>query len=184
MRVGLNLFSPLLMKYWVLLLFITINQNNLVSKVGSIIFGVFYITIPFYLSLEFLNEAKIFIWFFAFLIVNDTFAYVTGSKFGRNKLAPTISPGKTVEGFVGGLSASIILGFILESYYPQFGFNWIIISIIASIFGTIGDLVESKLKREAKVKDSSGLIPGHGGFLDRLDSFIFAIPFIYIYIKA
>ena len=115
-------------------------------------------------------------------MVNDTFAFIIGMNFGRHKLAPKISPKKTIEGFVGGVVFSIILGIILEQYYIQEEFNWIIIALIASVFGTIGDLIESKLKREANLKDSSNLIPGHGGFLDRLDSFIFALPFIYLYI--
>ncbi len=166
------------------IILITINQDRLINKIGAILFGIVYITIPFYLSLDFLDEGPLFIWFFIFFAVNDTFAYLTGVKFGKHKLAPKISPKKTIEGFIGGFISSILLGIILHYYYPQEHFNWIIISFIASIFGTIGDLVESKLKREANVKDSANLIPGHGGFLDRLDGFIFAIPFIYLYIHS
>lgn len=166
------------------IILITLNQENLVKKIGSILFGVLYITTPFYLSLDFLDRGSIFIWFFAFFMVNDTFAYLTGVKFGKNKLAPKISPKKTIEGFVGGFVFSILLGVLLYYYYPQNDFNWVVIALISSVFGTIGDLVESKLKREAHVKDSGTIIPGHGGFLDRLDSFIFALPFIYLYIHG
>ncbi|MFV0531224.1 MAG: phosphatidate cytidylyltransferase [Flavobacteriales bacterium] len=165
------------------IMLITVNgQDKLIKKIGSILFGIVYITVPFYLSLEFLEKGTVFIWFFVFFMVNDTFAYLIGMKFGKHKLAPKISPKKTIEGFVGGFIFSMILGIILYYYYPQNYFNWIIIAFITSILGTVGDLIESKLKREANVKDSSNIIPGHGGFLDRLDSFIFAMPFIYLYI--
>ncbi len=166
------------------IILITINQDQLINKIGAILFGIVYITTPFYLSLDFLYEGHIFIWFFIFFAVNDTFAYLTGVKFGKHKLAPKISPKKTIEGFIGGFISSIVLGIILHYYFPQNHFNWIIIGFIASVLGTIGDLVESKLKREANVKDSANIIPGHGGFLDRLDSFIFAMPFIYLYIHS
>ncbi|APD07468.1 phosphatidate cytidylyltransferase [Flavobacteriaceae bacterium UJ101] len=166
------------------IILITLNQEKLVKKIGAILFGVLYITVPFYLSLNFLDRGNIFIWFFVFFIVNDTFAYVTGVKLGKNKLAPKISPKKTIEGFIGGFIASILLGALLYYYYPQNDFNWIVIGFISSVFGTMGDLVESKLKREANVKDSANIIPGHGGFLDRLDSYIFALPFIYLYIHS
>lgn len=166
------------------ILLITFNHKNLVQKIGTMLFGVLYITVPFYLALNFINQGNIFIWFFVFFMVNDTFAYLTGMKFGKHKLAPDISPKKTIEGFVGGLVFTLITGGLLQYYFPQPNFNWMIVAVIASVFGTLGDLVESKIKREADVKDSSNFIPGHGGFLDRLDSFIFALPFIYLYIET
>lgn len=166
------------------IILITLNQEKLTKKIGAILFGVLYITIPFYLSLNFLEEGTIFIWFFVFFMVNDTFAYLVGRKFGKNKLAPKISSKKTIEGFVGGFVFTIVLGIVLDYYFPQNNFKWLAVACISSIFGTIGDLVESKLKREANVKDSANIIPGHGGFLDRLDSFIFALPFIYLYIRG
>jgi phosphatidate cytidylyltransferase len=115
---------------------------------------------------------------------NDTFAYLIGKKFGKRKLFEKISPKKTIEGFIGGLTAGIIVATILALNTNSLNiFNWVVLSIIISIFGSIGDLVASKFKREAKIKDSSNLIPGHGGFLDRLDSLIFISSFVFLYLQ-
>ncbi len=149
-----------------------------------------YIIVPFMLLLqipEMTNSekfnGKIVLGIFILIWTNDTFAYIVGQKIGKTKLFERISPKKTIEGFVGGLIFSMIFSYILSTYFINLTFlNWLIIALIVSIFGTIGDLIESMFKREANLKDSSNLIPGHGGFLDRLDSFIFAIPFIFIYI--
>jgi phosphatidate cytidylyltransferase len=115
---------------------------------------------------------------------NDTFAYIVGKNFGKRKLFEKISPKKTIEGFAGGLFAGLIVSIILALTTNSLNiFNWIVLSIIISIFGSIGDLVASKFKREANIKDSSNLIPGHGGFLDRLDSLIFISSFVYLYLQ-
>ena len=115
---------------------------------------------------------------------NDTFAYLIGKKFGKRKLFEKISPKKTIEGFIGGLTAGTIVAIILALNTSSLNiFNWVVLSIIISIFGSIGDLVASKFKREAKIKDSSNLIPGHGGFLDRLDSLIFISSFVFLYLQ-
>lgn len=126
---------------------------------------------------------KILISIFILIWTNDTFAYLVGKNFGKRKLFPAISPKKTIEGFVGGLFFSIISGMILSYFYiglKDFYF-WIIIAIIVSIFSTLGDLIESKFKRVAGIKDSGKIMPGHGGILDRLDSIIFVIPFINLF---
>lgn len=114
---------------------------------------------------------------------NDTFAYLVGKNFGRNKLFPSVSPKKTIEGFIGGLIFSVICGILLAKFFIQVKhiYFWIIIAVIVSIFSTLGDLIESKLKRVAGVKDSGIIMPGHGGILDRLDSIIFVIPFINLF---
>ena len=122
---------------------------------------------------------------FILIWVNDSFAYIVGKSFGKQKLFYSISPHKTVEGFLGGLlfcciSASIVSRYIDDTLSTP---NWLIIAIIVSVFGTLGDLIESKLKRESNVKDSGKIIPGHGGILDRLDSIIFASPYIYLFLK-
>lgn len=115
--------------------------------------------------------------------VNDSFAFIVGKNFGKTKLFESVSPKKTIEGFVGGVVFAVIAGIIISYQTTLYSvLDWIIIALTTSILGTIGDLVESKFKRQANVKDSGNIMPGHGGLLDRLDSLIFAIPFLYLYI--
>lgn len=110
---------------------------------------------------------------------NDSFAYLTGSMFGKHKLMPSVSPNKTIEGFLGGgilaIATSLVLFKVNNHYSLSF---YIILGIIVFLVGTLGDLAESKLKRKYNLKDSGSFFPGHGGFLDRFDSFIFLVPFI------
>jgi phosphatidate cytidylyltransferase len=121
---------------------------------------------------------------FVLIWINDSFAYLIGSNFGRQKLFESVSPKKTVEGFLGGVFFSAIGSYFIFKYTNNLEFsNWLVISVIISVFGTIGDLIESKYKRQANVKDSGNLMPGHGGLLDRLDSAIFVAPFIYLFLK-
>jgi phosphatidate cytidylyltransferase len=122
---------------------------------------------------------------FILIWINDSFAYLIGSNFGRQKLFESVSPKKTVEGFLGGVFFSAIGSYFIFKCTNNLEFsNWLIISVIISVFGTIGDLIESKYKRQANVKDSGNLMPGHGGLLDRLDSAIFVAPFIYLFLKV
>ncbi len=120
------------------------------------------------------------------LWVNDTMAYLVGSIIGRTPLSK-ISPKKTWEGTIGGF-VFCVLAMGLAGYFLNSGFDlksvtqWMIIAAICAIFGTIGDLLQSKLKRLADVKDSGHIMPGHGGFLDRFDSLLFATPFVWLYI--
>ena len=121
---------------------------------------------------------------FVLIWINDSFAYLIGSNFGRQKLFESVSPKKTVEGFLGGVFFSAVGSYFIFKCTNNLDFsNWLIISVIISVFGTIGDLIESKYKRQANVKDSGNLMPGHGGLLDRLDSAIFVAPFIYLFLK-
>ena len=95
-----------------------------------------------------------------------------------------MSPKKTVEGFLGGLFFACIASYFIAYFSYTFKFTyWLILAIIISVFGTIGDLIESKFKRQAGVKDSGVIMPGHGGLLDRLDSIIFSAPFIYLFLR-
>ena len=118
----------------------------------------------------------------AFLILiwaADTFAYLGGSLLGKHKLAPNISPGKTWEGFLIScvLTAALAIGLSYIPYFRAMGFDvwrWIVIALLTEVFGLLGDLIESLLKRKADVKDSGNIIPGHGGILDRVDSILFA----------
>ena len=122
----------------------------------------------------------------AFLLIwtNDSFAYLVGKNFGKQKLFEKISPKKTVEGFLGGLFFASLASYFIAKYTDSLNFtSWLILSIIISVFGTIGDLIESKFKRQAGVKDSGIIMPGHGGLMDRLDSIIFAAPFIYLFLR-
>jgi len=115
---------------------------------------------------------------------NDTFAYLVGRQFGKHKLFEKISPKKTIEGFIGGLVFGVIAAIIIANTTNSLSIiHWIVLSIIIAFSGAIGDLVASKFKREANIKDSSNLIPGHGGFLDRLDSLIFVSSFVYLYLQ-
>lgn len=121
---------------------------------------------------------------FILVWVNDSFAYLIGKNFGKQKLFEIISPKKTVEGFIGGLFFSCVASYFIATFTDTLSFtSWLILSIIISVFGTLGDLIESKFKRQAKVKDSGVIMPGHGGLLDRLDSIIFAAPFVYLFLR-
>ena len=120
------------------------------------------------------------------LWVNDTMAYLVGSLIGKTPLS-NISPKKTWEGTIGGIIFAVLamgaVGYFLSSGFEmQAVSQWMIVAAIAAIAGTIGDLLQSKLKRLADVKDSGRIMPGHGGFLDRFDSLLFATPFIWLYI--
>jgi phosphatidate cytidylyltransferase len=119
--------------------------------------------------------------------INDTMAYIVGSFIGKTPFSK-ISPKKTWEGTIGGAILCVLVITLLFSKTSLFPNtltlqNWIIISSLCAVFGTLGDLFESKLKRMAGVKDSGKIMPGHGGFLDRFDSFLFAAPAVWVYIK-
>ncbi|TQR20953.1 phosphatidate cytidylyltransferase [Psychrobacillus vulpis] len=141
-----------------------------------------YVGIGFYYFIE-TREIGLTYVVFALLVVwtTDSGAYFTGRKIGKRKLWPDISPNKTIEGFIGGIVWAIIAAFILQWITP-FSSSYLIlvgITIAASIFGQLGDLVESAIKRHYNVKDSGKLLPGHGGILDRFDSLLFVIPLLH-----
>jgi phosphatidate cytidylyltransferase len=157
------------------------------EQVGGAILALFYITIPLTLALRlpFVTDEgfrpEILLGVFILIWSSDTFAYLVGSKFGKTKLFERISPKKTWEGSVGGAICTVGIGFILQQFWPlEHRFIWPVIAVICAVFGTLGDLVESVLKRRAGAKDSGNIMPGHGGILDRLDSFIFTVPLVYL----
>ncbi len=116
--------------------------------------------------------------------VFDSFAYIIGKKFGKNRIMPKISPKKSWEGFLGGMGFTILSVFFLDKFYDSFSMNFLIIlALIVPFSATAGDFIESYYKREAGVKDSGSLIPGHGGFLDRLDALMISIPVLYLLIN-
>lgn len=120
---------------------------------------------------------------FCILWINDIFAYLTGRLLGKHKLYERISPGKTIEGSIGGLLFALVSLVVFCHYSGWFTIPQAIgLGVIAVVFGTLGDLCESMLKRQAGVKDSGKLIPGHGGILDRFDSVMFSMPFIFVYL--
>ena len=119
--------------------------------------------------------------FFVLIWINNSFAYLTGKKFGKNPLFPRVSPKKTWEGFFGGLVFTLISCFVFQYFYAEQNIGlYIFFGLISSIMATLGDLIQSQFKRYAKVKDSGSLIPGHGGFFDRMDSAIFVSPWFYL----
>ncbi len=114
---------------------------------------------------------------------NDSFAYIIGSRIGKTPLFPRISPKKTWEGTIGGGLMCMVTAGVISLFFKELNIiNWIIVGGIVAVFGTLGDLVESMLKRSVGVKDSGSIMPGHGGFLDRFDAFMFIIPFVYAYL--
>lgn len=126
----------------------------------------------------------IIIGFFILIWANDTGAYLTGMSFGKHKLMERISPKKTWEGFIGGIIIAVLAAWFLSDWLGVVNrFNWVIISVIISVAGTYGDLIESMLKRSTGVKDSGTIMPGHGGFLDRFDSAVVSFPLVYLFIS-
>lgn len=163
---------------------------------GSVMLALVYVTFSlvlllriginydeFILSLDYFSGQKV-LAVFILIWASDTFAYLAGRAFGRRKLAPNISPGKTVEGAFGGLIGTVAVGWLLFELFGDFRLiDYLIISVIVFVFGLLGDLLVSRLKRSMGIKDSGTLLPGHGGFLDRFDSILIAGPMVYVYLS-
>ena len=183
------LFLVLLVSIKCLLFLFNENQTTL-NSYSKYVYLIGYIILPFLLITKIPfgkvgYNPKIIISIFILIWTNDTFAYIVGKSIGKRKLFEKVSPKKTIEGFVGGVVFAVLASYIISKYYIEIvesnTFIWIITALIVSIFGTIGDLIESKFKRIAGVKDSGRIMPGHGGILDRLDSVIFATPIIFLF---
>ena len=165
------------------------KEPSLSNVSGTIVAWVF-VTLPCYLIikigyiiLDIGFEPQRILGIIFFIWINDTGAYLVGSFIGKHKLYEKISPNKTWEGTLGGIALCIALSFLVAHIFPQLALkHWVVISVIVAVFGTLGDLVESMLKRMAGVKDSGKLMPGHGGVLDRFDSLFFATPFVFCYL--
>lgn len=181
-----------------LLMVITYPKNASIwknSKLAKCLFGLFSL-VPFFWGLIVLRSVNIHhdfyfgaeLLMFVFLIVwaADTGAYFSGKKFGKHKLAPKVSPGKTWEGFFGGMLSSMLIAFLGSLFFAiptEKMFIFLAAALITNIVSALGDLNESILKREAGLKDSGNLLPGHGGILDRIDSLTAAVPvFALIYL--
>ena len=127
--------------------------------------------------------SKMLTMFFAIVMLTDTGAYYTGRTLGRHKLAPRVSPGKTIEGAIGGFVTAVVAGFLCKlTFFPEIPIaHAMALGAALGVIGQFGDLAESLLKRGANVKDSGTLLPGHGGMLDRVDSLLFCAPVLYFY---
>ena len=161
---------------------------NPFRNIAFTILGIVYVAIPFSL-LNYLvtytgtYNYQILFGFFFILWCNDSGAYLAGSAFGKRKLFPRVSPGKSWEGSIGGAILSYIVVFIISGWYTSITIiDWMVIAAILIVIGTLGDLVESLYKRSKNVKDSGTLLPGHGGILDRFDSLLMATPFVFTYL--
>ena len=162
------------------------TSDNTFSYVSNTIFGIVYVSfLMSYLGvIRASGDNGRELIFFVLLItwMGDTTAYYGGKGFGKHKLAPAISPKKTVEGAIIGLIGSIVGAIIAKSWFLDISIlNAIAAGILIGVFGQFGDLSESIIKRNLQVKDSGGIIPGHGGILDRVDSLLFSAPVFYYY---
>ncbi len=181
-----------------------LGEESTIPRAGATLFGVVYLgwllshaillrnigdagsIKAFALEHQGLTDPGFFLIFFtvACTFLNDTGAYFTGLKLGRHKLAPAISPGKTLEGTVGGIAACIITGLVVNyGFGSPLNSDWtVLFSLLIAFAAIFGDLTESAIKRGAGIKDSGAIIPGHGGVLDRFDSLIFVFPISYYFI--
>lgn len=188
-----TLFYLLLLFPFILMMLALFSDSpkSLLNIMHTLI-GVLYTILPFGLliSIPWVDKEAVSYNYFKVLGVifliwsNDTLAYLGGSVLGKNKLYERISPGKTWEGTIIGAVGTVGVGFLLN-YNHTYANEWIwpCIALMVAVLGTIGDLVESMLKRMAGVKDSGQIMPGHGGALDRFDSLIFVTPFVYVFLK-
>ncbi len=171
--------------------FVFIKRDQLVQSMIITVSGLIYILLP--LSLipfvsqneltGFAYNPEILIGILLIIWTYDSGAYISGILFGKHKMAPSISPKKSWEGFFGGMVFAVLMGFLYSSFTTMLSLtDWVILSFIIVLTGTAGDLFESLLKREAGVKDSGRIMPGHGGILDRFDSLLLIIPFVFLYL--
>jgi phosphatidate cytidylyltransferase len=167
------------------------NKPFPITNLSVTLLGIIYVAIPLSL-LNFIPNIAfetgvynkgILLGLFILIWTNDTFAYLFGVKFGRNRLFERISPKKSWEGSIGGLVFSMIAAYFLSIFFNELScLEWIGMAIIIVIFGTLGDLTESMFKRSLNIKDSGNILPGHGGILDRLDALFVSVPFVFFYL--
>lgn len=167
-------------------------------NIGLNLLALYYIALPLCLTFFIANigghfTGSILLGVLFIIWANDSGAYIVGSLIGKNKLIPHVSPNKTIEGFLGGGLFCFIVAYLNNHVFntiPGFDalslikpFVWYMIAAVVFVFATMGDLVESLLKRSLEIKDSGNILPGHGGFLDRFDAFLFVLPFIVAVVK-
>ncbi|GGH82114.1 phosphatidate cytidylyltransferase [Pullulanibacillus pueri] len=172
-----------------ILLIVTVFSRNTFSydKASFVLFSALYIGFSFMLLSQVRVEQSLLLLLFILVVIwsTDSGAYFIGRQWGKHKLAPHISPNKTIEGMIGGIISALIISGIFQLVAnfddPYTPFKLIVMTLLIAIFGPIGDLAESALKRHYDVKDSGKLLPGHGGVLDRVDSWIFVLPVLYLF---
>lgn len=194
---GLGIIAPKLLLLLALPLFFPFIhalfsfKHSFVALVPKHYAPVFYVAIPSAITLFFYNPSFVgdpagpvlLLVVIVTVWVNDTFAYLTGSLIGKHRLYERISPKKSWEGSIGGLMFSLLIAGLFAHYSNYISVDRsLIIAVLVVVFGSLGDLIESMLKRQAGVKDSGNLIPGHGGILDRFDATFFAVPFVFVYL--
>ncbi|WKY43591.1 phosphatidate cytidylyltransferase [Eubacteriaceae bacterium ES2] len=192
-KLDYNFGLPMLLICFIIMFCYEIATGKLgIQRTGSMLLGIVYVPVMFsHLFLfETISRGIYYLWLiFVIAFVTDTAAYFVGRFFGNRKLAPKISPKKTIAGSIGGIIfaalAAMLYGNILRTYFDfDLAWYWYIgIGVLGSIAGQCGDLTASMIKRKAKIKDFSQVLPGHGGVLDRFDSIIFIIPIIYIFAR-
>lgn len=163
------------------------GESYAVQNAGAVISGVLYIAVPWTCMImlrEYIVGRQVLITLFFCTWACDVGAYIGGKLFGTVKLCPSVSPGKTVQGFAAGIIGSLLVNAICIYYFSLPTYPLILIGFICGIFGQVGDLAESLIKREAKQKDSGKLIPGHGGMLDRFDSILFNGLLTYLLLRV
>lgn len=167
------------------------NKKNPFTNIAISLIAVIYIAFPFGLMMYFFDPVilsgpshyGIVLGFLFILWLNDTGAYFVGSLVGKHKLFERISPGKTWEGSIGGAAFALLTAWGLSFIFRQLDvMQWMILSVLIVITGTLGDLVESMLKRSLGIKDSGTILPGHGGLLDRFDAVLLSAPFVFVYL--
>ena len=169
------------------------KKENPITNLALTTFGIFYVSLPFSL-LNFLSfhqiegtfdyHFELLISLFIFVWTSDTGAYIFGVRFGRHRLFERISPKKSWEGLFGGIITALFSAWILTFIFPEYRLALLgVVALIVAISGTLGDLVESMIKRSIGVKDSGRFMPGHGGLLDRFDSILLASPVIYFVLQ-
>ena len=166
------------------------NRALPIANVATTLAGAFYVALPIALMavvplllVDHCEWKALYFLFYLFLVWgNDVFAYLAGVTMGRHKMCERLSPKKSWEGFVGGVLGSLAVGalgaYVLDESYVV----WMGLALIVSLSSVVGDLVESMFKRDAGVKDSGNIMPGHGGILDRFDAFILSAPFAFVYL--
>jgi phosphatidate cytidylyltransferase len=189
-------YSFILIPFLLLIVELFEKTDKPFQNVAGTLLGIFYAIVPIFLLISVSKEnvyvegtlvqkftPNIAAGILFLTWINDTGAYLVGSKMGKTPLFPRISPKKTWEGTVGGIIFCILSAFLIHRLLGVLSLtDWMVVGGLVSIFGTLGDLIESMLKRSVGVKDSGTFMPGHGGFLDRFDAFIFEIPFIFLYL--